>query len=266
MVKAGEFNRSVEKFNDFAEQLIESGFSNFEQSLSMFLDLMERDRTLSIVHQQLLEVAGVDFDVWFQDRMQTGGSYSGSKSLVFPPEEEKRMALTYELLRRVNSGAIDLLNFCVSFFPIGSTKFDPLIREFNKVIVSRFIKDVKYRLDEISDQLPTDPLALVPPAMIQVINNAKNVIQQSAQGNNITQSANIQVNEQMDKLFEELVETLKDNIQNADELGDALDVVEAAKNNAESSSPKRSVVRSLLGALPPVGNVLTIASAIVSMV
>lgn len=265
MINAGQFKRSLRKFDDYASQLTHSGYSNFAQSLSMLINLMETDEVLSIVHRQLLSVPGVDFDSWYESCMGTGGSSPGSKSLVFPVEEEQRMALTYQLLRKVKLGEIDVIEFVLDFFPLGTSKFEPMIREFNNVISARFVKDVQYRIDEISDQLPQDPLAIVPPAMIQIIHKAENVVQQSAHGNNITQNASIVANERMKELFEELVEDLKAGIEDADELGDALDVVEAAKHNAESSSPKRSVVRTLLGALPAVGNVLTIASAIVSM-
>jgi len=101
--------------------------------------------------------------------------------------------------------------------------------------------------------------------MIQIINNANNVVQQLANGDNIAQNAKIESDSKIEKLFEELIDSLKSNIQDEKDLVNSLEVVDAAKSNLLSISPKVSVIKSLLGTLPHVGNVLTIASAIVSM-
>lgn len=265
MVNAGQFKKSAKKFTDYAGRLSGSGPNDFYQSLSMFLRFLEEDKSLYVIHEQLLNMPRVDFNSWYVQRMYSGGSHSGSKELTFPPKEEERMAVMYELLRRIDSKKIDLLNFCSAFFVTPSSSFDSKIRVFNHVISERFVRDLTYRIDDISDDLPPDPNALVPPSMIQIINNANNVVQQLANGDNIAQNAKIESDSKIEKLFEELIDSLKSNIQDEKDLVNSLEVVDAAKSNLLSISPKVSVIKSLLGTLPHVGNVLTIASAIVSM-
>ena len=265
MTTAGQFRRSLQRFSDFGGDLIGSDMNTFDDSLNVFLDFCEHDPVFSSIHQQLLSVRNVDFDQWYLSRMATVGSMAGSGSLSLPTDPEKRMALIYELLRRIRRKEFDVVNFSLNFFALNTSKIDPYVRAFNDAITRPLIRELTYRLEDASDHLPAESSESVPATTIQIIHQATNVIQQSAVGNNITQTASNSENPELIRLFDQLEEVIRAQTSSAEVLREQLEIIASARDHATSDNPKRSVVKALLGALPTAGNVLSIASSIVSM-
>lgn len=71
--------------------------------------------------------------------------------------------------------------------------------------------------------------------------------------------------QEIDKKILELIEEIKKQNFSQEEEKEYLEIVEAVKEQLQKEAPKKSIVKSLLGALPTLGNIATIASFIVSL-
>lgn len=265
MTTAGQFRRSVQRFGDYANDLLRADMNTFDDALNVFLEFCERDEVFSSVHAQLKSVPGADFESWYQERLATGGSMAGSGQLRFPTDPEVRMALMYELLRRLRDDRISFHTFVINFFAIGSTKIDAYIRAFNDAITRPLVRELSYRLDDATEQLPKDSTASLPLTTIQIIHRATNVIQQSAVGSNISQTATNQISQELETLFAKLESTLRSLADSEARAREYTEVVASARENALSPTPKISVVKALLAALPPVDAVASIVASILGM-
>lgn len=261
MTTTAQFQRSVSRFTDYAKDLLRSDHHSFDDALSLFLDFFERDPVFSSIHQQLLSVPQADFDSW----LKANEGQRTHQALDFPLDMEARIALMYELLRRIGSKQINILNFAFQFFRAGSNKVDLYIHAFNDGITRQLVREVLYRIEDASAEFPDDDRATIPPASIQIIHSATNVIQQSAIGNNITQNASNQNTTELTSLFDKLEQLIRAQHAANEAFQEYLEIIASARENATSQKPKRSVVKTLLGALPTAGDVMSITSSILAM-
>lgn len=256
MTTAGQVTRSVERFNDFGRALSRSDHANFENSLAIFLNFCKTDAVFSKIHDQLVDVPTEGFDEWFK-------RCSEKSLLTLPLDEAERTGLLYEILRRINEKKPDVLNFAVHFFRSSGGRIDPMLSSFSEVITQPFLELVRYRLDEMIETLPGEPRSEVSPSMIQIF-NAHSIVNQSAMGSNISQSAH-QANTEIERNFDALIDELKSCISDQIKLKDQLELVEAARAQATTAAPKRSVVSALLASLEPIGKVVSITATILGM-
>lgn len=257
---------SIRRFGDYASDLLRSDMNTFSDALNVFVDFCEKDSVFSAFHAQLTSIPGVDFDEWYQGRLQTGGSFAGSCDLSFPVDQEARMALMYELLRRINSNAIGFQDFVLRFFALGKgAKITHYVQALNDAISRPLVRELGYRLEALASELPQDGSAQVSPATIQIIHQATNVIQQSASGSNINQTATLTTNPEVDRLFDRLVEAVREAHPDPDEQREQLELVEAARIEATKPESKVSIVRTLLGGLAAAGSVSEITSLILDL-
>lgn len=258
---------SIRRFTDYAGDLLRSDMNTFDDALTVFTEFCETDTVFGSFHAQLQSVSGVDFDQWYEDRRATGGSFAGSCQLTFPTDQEQRMALMYELLRRIHDGRIPFQDFVLRFFALSKhAKITDYVRALNEAISRPLIRELRYRLEEMSAGLPSDGTSQVPPASIQIIHKATNVIQQSAVGSNIEQNAEIEVNPEIDRLFDQLVEAVRGVETDPAVLEEQLEIVETARTEAKQPSPKRGVIRTLLTGLTAGGAVSEITSLILDLI
>jgi len=240
--------------------------NTFDDALNVFVNFCENDVVFSSFHRQLTSIPGVDFDEWYEARRATGGSFVGSCDLSFPVDQEVRMSLMYEILRRIKSGGIGLQDFTLHFFALGKgAKITHYVQALNEAIGRPLIRELGYRLETLASELPQDGNAQIPAASIQIIHQATNVIQQSASGSHITQSANLTTDPELDALFERLLFAVRESHSDPDVLREQIDVVEAARSEATKPEPRVSVVRTLLGGLAAAGSVSEITSLIIDL-
>lgn len=264
MATSGQFRRSVQRFNDYGNDLIRSDMNTFEDTLNTFLTFCETDSVFSAIHAQLQSVPDTDFDKWYADRSATGGSMAGSCRLIFPTDAEVRMALMYELLRRIRDGRIDFASFTIHFFALGTTKITAYVQALNDAITRPLVRELNYRLEEATDQLPSDATTSVPATTIQIIHQATNVIQQSASGSNISQVAHQEIPE-LASLFEQLERILHENSDSEEKRAEFSEIVQSVRELANAQQPKRIAIKTLLGTLPPISAVLSIAASIMRL-
>ncbi len=105
----------------------------------------------------------------------------------------------------------------------------------------------------------------VNPGSLQIIHYAENVIQQSASGNNISQSANIQVDNDVASLLQDLKDEIN-KVVAVEERQTALEIVDTVEGLAVEPRKNSRAIGILLKTLPHLGSIASIASAIMTAV
>lgn len=263
-LSVGKIRRSLKRFEDFAGDLARSDMNTFEDRLRLLMDYCETDPVLSVIHLQLLAMPGVDFDSWYSEALSTKGGMAGSGDLKFPTDLEKRMATMYQLLSRVNKEEIGLMGLARNFFITGDNRIDSMIFAFNDAVVEPLTRELSYRIEDLVEEMPEDSHEIYSLANIQIIHSAENVVQQSASGRNIQQTAVIEGGDHLADLFKELRQELQRTIETNEELEQALQVVQSSEEIAKQGSSSYPSVSVLLGSLRTLGNIGSIVSAILA--
>lgn len=265
-LSVGKIRRSLKRFEDFASDLARSDMNTFNDRLRMLMDYCKSDPVLSLTHNQLMSMPGVDFDSWHKGVSSTLGGMVGSGDLSFPTDLDKRMALMYQLLSKVDNEEIDLIDFSHDFFATGDNRIDSLIYAFNDAVVEPLCRELSYRIEDLEEELPEDNREEYPLANIQIVHNAQNVIQQTASGKNIRQHASIEHNDELKELFSELRSELKSQISDPEEIDNAMQIVDSSEEMATNGQSSLPSLKVLLGSLGAMGNVGSIVSAILTVV
>jgi len=264
--RAGEIRRSLHRFIAFANDLLESDYNTFEDRLNLPISFCERHAILVNIHKQLMNFEAVDFDAWIKERFATAGGMSGSGELLFPTNLEARMSVMYQLLVAVRDKRIDWMQFGITFFATGSTRYDEYIYTFNEAITRPLVRELSYRLRDMEESLPTDKTAPVAASAIQVIHHATNVIQQTASGTGIIQHASLGIDPRLAELLFELRSTVAAGASNAaDEARDS-GLIDLAEGELSLPKPRKSKLAVLLRALPATEKILSITSSILEIV
>ena len=264
MITAKDVKTSIRKFSDCANDLLSSDFNNFDDTFARFMNFCETDVTFNSVHLQLLSVTDSDFDAWYGELISHRGSFVGSATLRFPLDDDSRLSLQYQLLRKIYERKLSIVDFSMNFFAV-SGKISEMIYKFNEVVTSPFIRDLSYKLDDLHEELPKENSTVIPVTSIQIIQSAKNVVQQSATGNNISQSATQNLDHELVSHFDALVKELKSHIEDDKIMESMLKNVDAARELASSEKPNKTAVETLLSVLPKVGSVVTFVKMILDL-
>lgn len=265
-ITAGTIRRSLRRFEDFAGDLARSDMNTFDDRLNLLMDYCKTDKVILVIHAQLMNVSTVHFDTWYKEVLSSIGGIVGSGNLTFPTNIEERMSLMYQLLYKVNTKEIDFFNFAHNFFATEDSRIDSDIFVFNEAVVQPLARELSYRIEDMEEELPEDNKETYPLANIQIIHKANNVIQQSASGKNIEQSANIDGSDNIEQLFSDLREELQIVIKEKEKIEDALQVVEFSEELAKKGASSLSSVKILLGSLGALGNIGSITSAIMTAI
>ncbi len=264
-MKAGKVRRSIQRFADFANDLLAADMNTFDDRLSLLIKYFENDELFESIHNQLTKYSNVDFDSWYEEIRSTVGGMVGSGDLRFPTDLDNRLSLMYQLLCNIEKERIEFFGFCSLFFVVDSSRYDGYICAFNQAISEPLFRELAYRLEDIQEELPENNKEEVGAHVFQIIQHAENVIQQNAIGNNNSQVADIrnETNE-LEKLFSSLVSEVKSSLSDSDEVKDHIETIETCKDLALAESPKKSVISKLLATLPALGSVASICSAILA--
>jgi hypothetical protein len=265
-ITVGKIRRSLRRFEDFAGDLARSDMNTFDDRLNLLMDYCKTDQVFSVIHAQLMSVPNVDFDIWHQQVCSTIKSMVGSGDLKFPTNLEERMALMYQLLNKINEKEVDFFNFTSNFFATSDNRIDSDIYAFNQAIVEPLARELSYRIEDMEEELPEDNKEYYPLANIQIIQNAKNVIQQSAAGNNIQQNAKIQDDDKLKQLFTNLRQELTNVIKEENKLKEALQIVQTSEELTTKGHSSFSALKVLLGSFDILGNIGSITSAILEII
>lgn len=264
MLTSGQVQRTIQKFSDYSRDLLQADYNTFDDRLKVFVHFCETDTVFSRIHAQLQTIKGVDFDAWLAGCQASVRSMVGSGNLDLPIDEEHRMAIIYELLRRANDDRIDLLGFINNFFAISSNRITDHIQAFNDAITAQLIRELGYRLETLAEQLPDNKKDEVPVSMIQIIHQATNVIQQSATGTGNILTATQSFSPEMEQLFRELKAAAIAEPNGIDK-SEIEEIIATALLAAKAEQPKPSAMKRLFAALPPTAAVLSITASIMKI-
>jgi len=139
-----EIRRSRQRFMDVADDLSGSGMNTFADRLSLFMEYCGNDEVFQGINRQL---TSVDFDSWYAERKSTKRGVAGSGQQAFPRNRDERSSLLYQLLWRIDSGEINLVDFLNTFFSAGGNEIDSLVYAFNKTIVKPLSRELVYRFE-----------------------------------------------------------------------------------------------------------------------
>lgn len=154
-MKTAEVRRAIRRFQDLANDVLRSNGQTFDDNFSMFLHYCETDDVLRGITGQLKANTRVSLVAWYQDFQASGGSFIGSKRYSLPRDEEDRLALLYQFfLATAGRGTlhIPLLDFMIDAF--GTTSDREIVATFNQQLFGKFARDLLYRLEGLSDELP----------------------------------------------------------------------------------------------------------------
>ena len=154
--KARQVQRSIQRFRDYAQDLISADMNTFNDRINVFLDFCQQDPVFSEIHQQLLVATDATAKDWYAERVGKMGSFAGSASLDFPTNVDQRVSLQYKLLLAINEGSIDFNSLLIQFFAIGSNSISLHISAFCDAVVVPLCRELDYKLQEVEDELPED--------------------------------------------------------------------------------------------------------------
>lgn len=101
-----EAKSRLEEISNASHQNIDDAFKRYEYALSGG----------GLVNEALQGLTpSVDFDNWYADACKTQGGMVGSARLNWPLEPSERVALQYELVKRIAKGEINLTDFTFTF-------------------------------------------------------------------------------------------------------------------------------------------------------
>lgn len=262
MATSGQIQRSIKRFQDFASDLIRSDMDTFADRLAVFIHFCDSDEFFSEINKQMESRAKDLFDTWLLERMKTVGGMAGSGDLTFPVDLDERMAIQFEILRRINAGAMDVLGFTHQFFSIGSHISDH-IRALNEAVTKALAREMKYRLEEVLEQLPEDKKAEAPPTIHQIFNHVGSLVQQHASGGHISQVATIGYPDDLKAAFVDLRAAVAEHEKDPEVLKAHNDSIDAAEQLASIEKPKLSAIKTLLGTLPSIASITNSVATIV---
>lgn len=258
-LKPRQIKRSIQRFNDYARDLINSDLNTFDDRLNQLVTFCKTDKVLSNIHRQFMNNSNVDFQEWYQDKISDMGSVVGSACFELPTKLEQKLALQYQILVKVNDGEPSLIGFTDKFFAT-SSKINSYVHAFIKAIVQPLTREMNYKLEEILDELPDNNSQNVNSRRIHIVENYGQYIQQEVHGINNVVKANISENKtEINDLIEELKEELE-NIEKATQ--ENLELVKGIEKEIKSESPNKTVITALLNSLPHAGSIASIVSAI----
>ena len=82
--RAGEIRRSLQRFIDFANDLLGSDYNTFEDRLNLLISFCESDAIFVNIHKQLMNFEAVDFDAWIKERFATAAECREAANCCFP--------------------------------------------------------------------------------------------------------------------------------------------------------------------------------------
>lgn len=234
--------RSFRRFSDYSDDLLNSDSKTFPNNLNIFIDFCENNEIMHIISAQLKSNKNVDIGKWYSDFQKTGGSFIGTKKYVLPTKEEDRISLLYQFLLKIHSNEIDFHGFCLDAY--GETNFNEMVLAFNDAISRPLIRDLGYRLDEITETTNSD--SGVPIGKMIIIKTGDRSVNTIAIGEDIKQTVINQSSE-----LDELINKLSDEILNISEIPeeekeDLMIDVDTIKKQLAKKNPKKDRILPIL--------------------
>ncbi|EIZ0308514.1 hypothetical protein ACSTJP_10665 [Vibrio parahaemolyticus] len=193
---------------------------------------------------------------------------AGSGKFTLPVKLEERVSLMYQILNKMQQDKVEPFNFVRPFYTSRSNSLHDYVRFFNENFSEPLLREIRFKLEDLDLDLPEDDrqeVSSIP--VVQIIQNAQNVVQQHITGNNNNQSASIKVNnEQLDNLLSELRKEITVHVTDSGQKNECLETVSAVEETLKAEKPSIKAASMLLKTIPALGNIASIISAIIACV
>lgn len=148
--KRKDVQLSIQKFQDYADDVLRSDRVTFGNRLSIFLNHCENDRVMNVIKAQLMAI-NIDAMKWWTETGQFMGVHMGGKDFSLPIDEEKRDSLLFKICIAIYNNEIDFITFCSTLF--AERYVDALVMRFNEAIFRPMIRSLNYKLNDIRDSI-----------------------------------------------------------------------------------------------------------------
>lgn len=167
-----ELSRSLREFQDYVDDVIRANHQTFGDALARVMRVLQTPSPMGEFVSKALPT--VDFESWHSAALSSAGGMGGRGELSWPSSKEERLATQLEVLRRADSGTLDLWGFCHTFLDAG-TKYDDMVHSFANHVVRPFARDLVRYLHSQVPQLERAPslpagVAFVDPSRIAQLN------------------------------------------------------------------------------------------------
>lgn len=257
---------SIETFSYLTANLKFENTAYFREQLKEFIQYTETDSFFKLTHKGLLSSGQQSFSNWLESQISNKkrGLY-----VSFPPNSKERALIVYLLLKKINDGEISLRFFYALFE--GS---DSSLSNFEINTLLDFYSDLKNEMlartrlmrekerNERAVSIPTADFAL---KTINISQHIYSGIGQISTGDANSLNASMQTdNSQLLALFSALEKSIKSLGISSEEKEGYLETVDVCRNFLTAEKPKIKQAETLLRHLPAMGNVASIASAIIA--
>lgn len=154
-----DLDEFLEEYDDNTQQLANAGHSFFPQRLSQWFHLIDEGDELISKHVKALE-RQIDWETEVDRLMAEGGPMVGSGRINLPPQKLKRLSAYLNIMRRLQNGEIDLLNFAHDYFYDGRRIDDSIAKmadQFFEPFASELRRFIEKSFDTEIDDDETGP-------------------------------------------------------------------------------------------------------------
>jgi hypothetical protein len=146
-----EVERSFRKFKDCVNDLFAAVFQTWGDCFTHLMTHCEVDHVMRVVTEPLRSNTSVNAREWYQNAANSTRGMVGSGRYTLPTDDDDRTALLYQFFLMLENNEVDLLRFCNTVY--GTSRHQDSVNTFNRELVSKFTREVSYRLDEIIQDL-----------------------------------------------------------------------------------------------------------------
>jgi predicted nucleotide-binding protein len=140
--------QALEDFADAAEDVLVATYDTFGDAARRLGDVLDPWATLGHLADESLP--SVNFQEWYDAQAATQGSFVGSAKLDWPRDPKERLAIQLALFRSLGSGAIDVLDFCLTFLWAGNRN-DANVRNFVEQMARPFLRDFERHIRRLAE-------------------------------------------------------------------------------------------------------------------
>jgi hypothetical protein len=262
---AGQIHASIRRFTDFSQDLLAADMQTFDDRITLLTDFAKTDPVFLTIHEQLVTRKSANFADWFKSQGDNHGIRL--RGFSFPTDLDDRVAIQYQFLVYAAEQGRSFIKSLLGWFYSKSASVDVYIQKFCNAVLQPLFRELGYRLQEIEGNLPADKALLVESGFLQIIHNQGSIIQQFATGDGNSQTASVaNQNADVGNLLKEL-RTLADKSNlDAESAQSSKDIIETVERELSQPKPKRTIVETLLKALPFATAAMGLIAAIIKAV
>jgi hypothetical protein len=247
-----ELNKISRDFRDLSGDLVRSNYNNFKTALNFFKSFCDE---CQVIHDILQPVLTRDFDTdeWFQNVIESRGSFVGSGNGTLPNNKLDALKVIYDLLwdekalgKLMSYGQNTMFN----------KNFDEQLRKVNDSLTNLFVRYVIRQLE--------DKIELVKPQSKQQMNNwnfyaPANIANQSQY---VNQSIQIN-NPELSSLLVELRNAIINSNISQEEKDDALETTDMIEQEVEKPKFSKGKILKFITLIPQIDKISSCCDSII---